>query len=26
RIRQWVLGGVTRDVMSKSVLPILTAH
>lgn len=26
RIRQWVLGGVTRDVMSKALIPIMTAH
>ncbi len=26
RIRQWVLGGVTRDVMSRALVPILTAH
>jgi len=26
RIRQWVLGGVTRDVMSKALIPILSAH
>ncbi len=26
RIREWVLGGVTREVMSKATVPILTAH
>ncbi len=26
RIREWVLGGVTRDVMSRAAVPILTAH
>ncbi len=26
RIRQWVLGGVTRHVLGKSTLPVLTAH
>ncbi len=26
RIRQWVLGGVTRHVLGKSPLPVLTAH
>ncbi len=26
RIRQWVLGGVTRHILGKSPLPVLTAH
>jgi len=26
RLRQWVLGGVTRDVLSNATVPVLTAH